>query len=127
MINQEYILNQQVIVNQQLQEEIQYEQLEFPVIRFIDQMDYFADNSFLCHWHTEFELAVVLQGSVEYWLDQNIFHISAGDGIFINSQILHSAHQLTSGSVIFNILFPPTLLTPSVHLLCTRNILALFP
>lgn len=109
MFNQELIVSQEVIVNQQLQEKIRYEHPDFPVARFIDQLDQFADGSFLCHWHTEFELAVVLKGNVEYQLGQETFQLTAGKGIFINSQILHSARQLSAGSVIFNIEFLPTL------------------
>ena len=103
------MINQEVIVNQQLQERIHYENPEFPLARFIDQMDYFADGEFLCHWHPEFELAVILNGSIEYQIDQQIFQLKQGDGIFITSQALHSARQIQPGSVIFNIEFPPSL------------------
>ena len=103
------MINQEVIVNQQLQERIHYENPEFPLARFIDQMDYFADGEFLCHWHPEFELAVILNGSIEYQIDQQIFQLKQGDVIFITSQALHSARQIQPGSVIFNIEFPPSL------------------
>ena len=103
------MINQEVIVNQQLQERIHYENPEFPLARFIDQMDYFANGEFLCHWHPEFELAVILNGSIEYQIDQQIFQLKQGDGIFITSQALHSARQVQPGSVIFNIEFPPSL------------------
>ena len=102
------MINQEVIINQQLQETIHYDNLAFPVARFIDQLDYFADHSFLCHWHTEYEIAIVLSGCVEYQLDQKTYRVGTGEGLIINSQVLHSARQLTPGSVIFNIEFLPT-------------------
>lgn len=103
------MINQEVIVNQQLQERIHYENPNFPLARFIDQMDFFVDGEFLCHWHPEFELAIVLQGEIEYQVDQQIFRLTQGEGIFITSQALHSARQSVPGSVIFNIEFPASL------------------
>ena len=102
-----------------MQEQILYEDPDFPLARFIDQLDHFADRAFLCHWHPEFELAIVLSGSVEYQLDKKPFILQEGDGIFISSQILHSARALEPESVIFNIEFPPdlfnTVLTSSLY------------
>ena len=51
------MINQEVIVNQHLEEQVMLEHPDFPLGRFIDQLDYFVDGSFLCHWHTNFELA----------------------------------------------------------------------
>ncbi len=112
------MINHMVVVNQQMQEQIQYEQSDFPVARFIDQLDCFAGGSFLSHWHTEYELAIVIQGSVEYHLDQKIYRLSEGEGILINSQVLHSATRLEPNSVIFNIEFLPTLF----HTLCMSSL-----
>lgn len=104
------MINQEVIVNQMLQEQIIYEQEEFPLARFLDQLNYFADGSVLCHWHNEFEIALVLRGEVEYLLDQRSFVLTDGEGLFIGSQILHASRQLSAGTEVFNIAFPPTLL-----------------
>ena len=101
--------NQKVIVDQQMQEKIQYDDPDFPLARFIDQLDHFVDGAFLCHWHTEFEFAIVLSGRVSYQLDQQTFVLDQGDGIFIGSQSLHSAQKLAPNTVIFNIQFPPNL------------------
>lgn len=101
--------NQKVIVDQQMQEKIQYDDPDFPLARFIDQLDHFVDGAFLCHWHTEFEFAIVLSGRVSYQLDQQTFVLDQGDGIFIGSQTLHSAQKLAPNTVIFNIQFPPNL------------------
>ena len=103
------MINQEVIVNQQLQERIHYDNPDFPLARFIDEMDYFVDGEFLCHWHPEFELAIILKGGIEYQVDQQVFRLHQGEGIFITSRALHSARQLIPGSIIFNIEFPASL------------------
>ena len=101
------MINQEVIVNQQLQERIHYDNPDLPLARFIDEMDYFVDGEFLCHWHPEFELAIILKGGIEYQVDQQVFRLHQGEGIFITSRALHSARQLIPGSIIFNIEFLP--------------------
>lgn len=112
------MVNHMVTVNQQLQERIHYENPNFPVARFIDQLDYFAEGSFLCHWHTEYELVLVLQGSVEYQLQQEFYPLRAGEGLLINSQTLHSARRLEPNSVTFNFEFLPSLF----HTVCISSL-----
>jgi len=41
------------------------------------------------HWHDELQFCYVTQGVVEFYLNQQIYTLSAGDGIFINSTFLH--------------------------------------
>lgn len=42
------------------------------------------------HWHPEIELFVVTEGSIGVGIGENIYPLQAGDGCFINSEILHS-------------------------------------
>lgn len=42
------------------------------------------------HWHDEFEFGQVCTGSVVYQTNYHSFQLCAGDGIFINSGVLHS-------------------------------------
>ena len=55
------------------------------------------------------ELAIILKGGIEYQVDQQVFRLHQGEGIFITSRALHSARQLIPGSIIFNIEFPASL------------------
>ncbi len=102
--------DQIVVVDKQDQAPVRYERNEFPLARFLDRLDHFADGAFLCHWHKEFELATVIQGRVEYHVGGKTFCLNPGDCIFIGAETFHSARQLTDGSIIFCIDFLPSFL-----------------
>ncbi|MCI8506470.1 MAG: AraC family transcriptional regulator [Lachnospiraceae bacterium] len=108
-------MNENVQLLDKLQEQVQYKNKEFPLVMFCDVFDNFVDNSFYCHWHDEIELQIVLRGSVKYLLNQTAYVVEEGNGLFIGSRILHSARQMTGGSVAFNILFPTTILSRLFH------------
>lgn len=100
----------QVVVDQNLLELVPYKNPDFPLARFIDQFDLFADGAFLCHWHPEFEMAIVLQGCVEYHLDQQSFVLHPGEGLLIGAKTLHHARQLVPNTEVFNIVYSPMLI-----------------
>lgn len=42
------------------------------------------------HWHKELEIFVLLEGSVTVQIENSTYELSAGDGCFINSEVLHA-------------------------------------
>ncbi|MFQ7551753.1 MAG: cupin domain-containing protein [Blautia marasmi] len=46
------------------------------------------------HWHDEFEFGHILGGSMQYKTNHHEFILHEGDGIFINSGVLHYLHPL---------------------------------
>lgn len=46
------------------------------------------------HWHDEFEFGYLTGGSVSYKTSRHTFLLQEGDGIFINSGVLHYLHPL---------------------------------
>ena len=43
------------------------------------------------HWHTEFQLCLTLRGTVVWGTESYTDLVQAGEGIFINSQRVHTA------------------------------------
>lgn len=43
------------------------------------------------HWHKELQLCLILTGRVRFSINQKEVEAGAGDVIFINSQVIHSA------------------------------------
>ena len=77
-----------VKVDRFLQERVQYESPEFPIISRADVFDEFIDGEFSCHWHEDIEFTIVVQGEVEFRIhqaskEQQIKILKAGDGAFI--------------------------------------------
>lgn len=73
-------------------------------IRFQSQMMHYGlylcgpDAGFLAdipwHWHDEFEFGYISRGSMLYKTDRHEYMLHEGDGIFINSGVLHYLHPL---------------------------------
>jgi AraC family transcriptional regulator, melibiose operon regulatory protein len=42
-----------------------------------------------CHWHPDLEFILVLQGSIDFFVNGKTAHLDKGHGIFINSKRLH--------------------------------------
>lgn len=66
----------------------------FPVNISVEQIQSYETGAFLWHWHPEIELTLILSGQIAYQVDDFTYELSAGDGIFCNSNALHSGHML---------------------------------
>ena len=90
-----------VKVDRFLQERVQYESPEFPIISRADVFDEFIDGEFSCHWHEDIEFRIH-QASKE----QQIKILKAGDGAFINAKTMHSARQVVPESIAYYFVIP---------------------
>ena len=57
------------------------------------KLSYNPDYLYPSHWHQDLELSVVLNGQMDYNIDGVIETIHEGEGIFINSQHVHSNYS----------------------------------
>lgn len=64
------------------------------------------------HWHTEFQLCLTISGTVIWSTGESHSYVSAGEGIFINSQRAHSAKPLAGEASFFCIDIPPDFICP---------------
>ncbi|WP_304509400.1 AraC family transcriptional regulator [Anaerotignum sp.] len=63
------------------------------------------------HWHNEFQFCYITRGQIQITALQNVYVLSAGMGIFINSSILHMAKPLTKDATYLCIDVHPSLLS----------------
>ncbi len=63
-----------------------------------------------CHWHTELELIRVLEGTLDVTLNNKTFRAEAGDLVFVNSEVVHSA--VPDGCVYECIVFDASFFRP---------------
>ncbi len=66
---------------------------EFPVRTSHEQLFAFDRHSFSWHWHTELEWTYIIEGSICYHVNDQMFHLNAGQGIICNSNVLHMGKQ----------------------------------
>ncbi len=63
---------------------------EFPVLVSYERLSYFDTGEFPWHWHPEIELTLVMEGEIAYQVNDSLYHLQAGEGLFCNTNALHS-------------------------------------
>lgn len=82
------------MVKKEYEEKQQHGTVELPV--GLHKMTYPAgtDVIFYLHWHQEFEILVVTEGQMEFVIEDRQYFLQEGEGVFINSNLLHSAKTI---------------------------------
>jgi len=88
----------------------------FPVYTHTDVYKYFTNNTLDCHWHNEFEYGYVLEGSIDFYVNNTPIKLKKGDCFFVNSNVLHMGKQTGGGkdAVARMLRFPAALLAPDM-------------
>lgn len=82
------------ILTQKDQKELkEHGSFSFPVNVSIEKIEVYEQGLFLWHWHPEVELTLILSGEMTYQVEDNTYVLSKGDGLFCNSNSLHSGHM----------------------------------
>lgn len=84
----------QIIIQNNQKELKEHGNYAFPVNISIEQIQSYEQGAFLWHWHPEIELTLILSGEIEYQVDDATYILKQGDGLFCNSNSLHSGHML---------------------------------
>lgn len=84
---------------------------EFPVLVSYERLSNFDTGEFSWHWHPEIELTFIFDGDIAYQVNDNLHHLRAGEGLFCNTNVLHSGHHLSAPDCHYlSITFHPRLL-----------------
>lgn len=89
---------------------------DFPFACYFDELDQFHSKSIEWHWHEEVEFSIVLDGNVLCYDELNVYELSKGDGLFLNSGTLHRFASNHNGTMV-NMVFAPELIAPPGSLL----------
>lgn len=65
---------------------------EFPVLISYERLSYFDTGEFPWHWHPEIELTLVMEGEIAYQVNDSLYLLKEGEGLFCNTNVLHSGH-----------------------------------
>lgn len=92
-------------------EQIDYNTPLFPVRAVNSTLSIFYDYAAACHWHRDFEFLLVIEGSMEYFVNGDIISVHKGQAIFVNSKRLHYGFSSQKKECIFFVfLFHPKIL-----------------
>ena len=111
-----------IIKDENLMETIQHGSSNYPFHFYYDNLALFDFNCIEWHWHAEFEFVYIESGTVTFGIGENQFDLSEGNGVFINSKILHRFYS-TQDAIIPNFVCMPFFLAPQDSLIYHKYIL----
>lgn len=66
----------------------------FPLRISEEAIHRFDTDSFLWHWHPEIELTWIMDGTMDYSVNEKHYILKQGDGLFVNSNVMHSGYMI---------------------------------
>lgn len=109
------------ITDESLREMVRHGSEEYPFQYYVEDPWMFDFHCIDWHWHPEVEFVYVEKGTMECLVGSDRHVLSAGTGIFINSQVIHRM-EATESAIVPNIVFSPVLLSPEESLLYRKYI-----
>lgn len=101
----------QIVTQENRKELKEHGNYAFPVNISIEKIQSYEKGMFLWHWHPEVELTLILSGQIEYQIEEHTYLLSKGDGVFCNSNSLHSGQMHKSQDCTYlSITFHPRFL-----------------
>lgn len=99
-----------------LSERLNYNLPDFPLYVRKGTLRQFDRYAAACHWHVDLEFILVLDGSMEYFINGQTVHIDMGNGIFVNSRRLHYGFSTDNTDCSFIVVaVHPVLLGEGTH------------
>ena len=96
-----------IITDEDLMEAVQHGSNRYPFQFYYEDLSVFDFNCIEWHWHTELEFIYIESGTVTFWIGEDQFKLIEGDGIFINTKVLHRLYS-PSKALIPNFVFMPS-------------------
>ncbi|EFH84431.1 AraC family transcriptional regulator [Ktedonobacter racemifer] len=100
----------QLTVRDDLSEVIAYTSPNVPIRSVPGKLSLFPNKAAVCHWHSELECIIVLEGEMHYFVNEKVHRLSQGMGIIVNTNRLHFGYAVDDSDCVFIVL----LLHPSL-------------
>lgn len=94
----------------------------FPLQYYRDDTALFDNGCIEWHWHGEVECAAVLSGSVECRIGSRCLALEPGDGVFINTRVIHRFCS-PNGAVMPNVVFRADLIAAQTSAVYEEHLL----
>lgn len=102
----------EIKTDQNLMEIISHGTDSYPFEYYYDILEKYDIGKVMWHWHKEFEFVAVESGIIDCLIGDTRIRLHQGEGIFINSGVIHSFESAEHG-VMPNILFAPEFIAAS--------------
>lgn len=77
-------------IGENLMEETLHGDYSFPLFITHEIISDYEQNRFECHWHSDLEFTVFTEGRMEYQVNDSIYDVVAGCGMFVNKNCFHT-------------------------------------
>ena len=111
-----------ITTDENLMETIRHGNSSYPFHFYYDNLALFDFNCIEWHWHSELEFVYVESGTVTFWIGEKQFTLPEGNGIFINSKVLHRFYS-PAEAVIPNFVCMPFFIAAQDSLIYHKYIL----
>ena len=117
-VNQTYY---KITTDETLRETVSHGSEEYPFCYYLEDIWMFDFHCIDWHWHPEVEFVYLEKGNATLLIGSSRYLLTAGNGIFINTQVIHR-FESTNHAIIPNIVFSPTLLSPEESLIYQKYV-----
>lgn len=111
-----------ILTDENMMETIQHGSKEYPFHFYYDNLELFDFHCIEWHWHTEFEFVYVETGTVYFGISDKQFALSEGQGVFINSKILHRYFS-QGNAIVPNFVLMPVFIAAQDSLIYQKYVL----
>lgn len=84
-----------------LSERLNYNWPDYPLYVRKGILNQFENFSAACHWHSDLEFILVLEGNMEYFINGDTVRLEKGNGIFVNSKRMHYGYSTNKKNCTF--------------------------
>lgn len=96
---------------------LDYDNASLPIYLRKNQINLYANKRVLCAWHKDFEFIFIEKGHLSFYVNGQIVLLNEGDGIFVNSRMMHYGFSADlSDSTYLCLIFNPVLLTDNAFI-----------
>ena len=74
-------------------EVVEYENLLLPISIKIRKLIQYKNKRALCHWHDDIEIIKILSGSMNFYINGEIFRLIKDDILIVNSKQIHYGYE----------------------------------
>ena len=107
---------QELYTDKTLQDILPHGTPDFPMSVHMTDLTDFVDQCLEWHWHEYVEFSLVLSGEIVCRCSGESVRLRAGDGIFLNSGVLHR-FETGSAGILVSALFSPEFISPKDSLI----------
>ncbi|MCD8151455.1 MAG: AraC family transcriptional regulator [Clostridiales bacterium] len=111
-----------ILTDENLMETVQHGDGSYPFRYYYENIAQFDFNCIDWHWHTELEFVYIESGSPVLWVGTQQLDLSEGNGIFINSKMLHRLYS-PADAFIPNFVFMPSFIAAQDSLIYQKYVL----